>query len=55
MEVKLRKVAKDPICGMSVDENTAKLKSEYKGQTYHFCSMSCKQTFDKEPVRFAKR
>ncbi len=45
-------MAKDPICGMNVDEKTASLKSEYQGQTYYFCSSICKQTFDKEPGKY---
>ena len=27
-------MAKDPVCGMNVDEKTAKIKSEYKSKTY---------------------
>ena len=41
------KMAKDPICGMMVDEKKAKFKSDYKGKTYYFCAPSCKATFDK--------
>ena len=26
-------MSKDPVCGMMVDEKTAKYKSEYKGKT----------------------
>jgi len=49
-------MAKDPVCGMSVDEKTAMSKSEYKGQTYYFCSPCCKAAFDKEPKKYiAKR
>jgi YHS domain-containing protein len=29
-------MAIDPICGMTVDEKTAQLKTEYGGQTYYF-------------------
>jgi YHS domain-containing protein len=47
-------MAKDPVCGMMVDEKTAKLKSEYNGKTYYFCAASCKATFDKKPADFAK-
>ncbi len=47
-------MAKDPVCGMMVDEKTAKLKSEYNGKTYYFCNTSCKTTFDKNPTKFAK-
>ncbi|HET7010480.1 MAG TPA: YHS domain-containing protein [Anaerolineales bacterium] len=46
-------MAIDPICGMTVDEKTAQLKSEYQGQTYYFCSPGCKRTFDKEPQKYA--
>src|SRR5579859_6239145 len=38
-------MAKDPICGMFVDESTAKLKAEVRGVTYYFCSESCVREF----------
>ena len=47
-------MAKDPVCGMMVDEKTAKLKSEYEGKTFYFCNASCKTTFDKNPAKYAK-
>ena len=46
-------MAKDPICGMTVDEKKAKFKTEYKGKTYYFCASSCKTTFDKNPTKYA--
>jgi len=46
-------VAKDPVCGMAVDEKKAKFKSDYKGKTYYFCAPTCKTTFDKNPAKFA--
>jgi Cu+-exporting ATPase len=45
-------MAKDPVCGMNVDEKTAKIKSDYMGKTYYFCNQSCKTTFDKNPTKF---
>jgi YHS domain-containing protein len=45
-------MAKDPVCGMMVDEKKAKLKSDYNGKTYYFCAPSCKATFDKSPAKF---
>jgi YHS domain-containing protein len=45
-------MAKDPVCGMDVDPQTAAGKSEYKGQTYYFCSPGCKQDFDKDPEKY---
>lgn len=43
----------DPVCGMSVNPAKAAGKSEYKGKTYHFCSLECKQQFDAEPAQYA--
>jgi len=39
---------------MTVDIETAKYKSEYKGQTYYFCAPGCKATFDKNPENYLK-
>ena len=50
----VRQVRKDPICGMDVDEKTARHTSSYEGKTYYFCSEMCKRTFDKSPSRYAK-
>jgi YHS domain-containing protein len=46
-------MAKDPICGMNVNEKTTKLKSDHMGKTYYFCSQTCKTTFDKNPAKYA--
>ena len=43
---------KDPVCGMDIDPKTAAGKSEYKGQTYYFCSPGCKRSFEKEPEKY---
>jgi Cu+-exporting ATPase len=43
---------KDPVCGMDVDEKTAKITSSYKGQTYYFCSPGCKKSFDTDPEKY---
>jgi len=45
-------MAKDPVCGMEVDEKKAAGKSDYQGQTYYFCSPGCKKSFDKEPEKY---
>jgi len=47
------KVAKDPICGMTVDEKKTNLVSEHDGQIFYFCSAACKQKFDADPHRYA--
>jgi len=38
-------MAKDPICGMTVDEATA-LHTERDGQTHYFCSERLLQAMD---------
>lgn len=43
----------DPVCWMDVAVKSIAGQSEYKGQTYYFCSTSCKEEFDKEPEAFA--
>jgi len=39
-------MAVDPICGMTVDEATAKWTSVRGGETFYFCSPSCKAKFE---------
>ena len=48
----MRKMAIDPICKMTVDEKTAKLKSEYKGKMYYFCAPGCKKAFEDNPGKY---
>lgn len=45
-------MAKDPVCGMDVEEGN--LCSTYEGKKYCFCSQVCKKAFDKEPSRYVK-
>lgn len=44
----------DPVCGMQVDEKQSAAQSEYKGQTYHFCSQGCKAKFDQNPQQYVR-
>lgn len=37
-------MAKDPICGMTVDESLP-LRAERDGQTFYFCSEHCREKF----------
>jgi P-type Cu+ transporter len=46
-------MAKDPICGMTVDESKTRLVSEHDGRKFYFCSATCKQKFDADPHRYA--
>ena len=42
----------DPICGMTVNLKTSKLKTEYGGTEYYFCCAGCLQTFEKNPEKY---
>ena len=44
----------DLVCGMEVDSAEAKHTSEYKGETYYFCSASCKEHFVNDPEKYAR-
>jgi YHS domain-containing protein len=48
----MKEYAKDPVCDMMVDIATAKLTSDYHGETVYFCAPSCKRAFDKDPERY---
>jgi YHS domain-containing protein len=47
-------MAKDPVCGMEVNEKKAVAIADYKGKTYCFCALSCKDKFVKEPKIYAE-
>jgi YHS domain-containing protein/uncharacterized membrane protein YraQ (UPF0718 family) len=47
----LRRGARDPVCGMSVDRTT-EFTSEWQGTTYYFCGPGCKARFEADPERY---
>jgi Cu+-exporting ATPase len=47
-------MAKDPVCGMSVDPATAKHRAEYEDKSYYFCSAGCRTKFLAEPLKYLK-
>ncbi|HYL81838.1 MAG TPA: efflux RND transporter periplasmic adaptor subunit [Candidatus Acidoferrum sp.] len=49
-------MTKDPFCGMDVDMEKAigaGLTADYQGKRFYFCSLDCKEQFDKNPQRYA--
>ncbi|WP_446912194.1 YHS domain-containing protein, partial [Klebsiella pneumoniae] len=42
----------DPVCGMKVDPDTSQHRAVYGGETYHFCSESCRTKFTAEPEKY---
>ena len=51
METTVTKV-KDPVCGMTIAAESAAGNIEYQGETYYFCSNSCKEKFEANPAQF---
>ncbi len=45
---------KDPVCGVEIDKDEAVATSEHMGRTYYFCSTTCKESFDKEPMKYVQ-
>lgn len=43
----------DPICGMTVSEDTA-FKSSFQGKEFFFCCEHCKEKFDSNPLKFSR-
>ena len=46
-------MAIDPVCGMTVDEQTAAGSAEYQGEHYYFCSETCLHKFQAAPKKYA--
>ncbi len=47
-------MVKDPVCNMDIDEKKAAATTIYKGKTYYFCAIGCKEKFDSEPEKYLK-
>lgn len=45
----------DVVCGMTIERGSAAGTSQYGGESYYFCSSSCKSQFDAEPGRYAHK
>jgi YHS domain-containing protein len=45
-------MAKDPVCGMYVDESKAQYTSEVNGQKVYLCRDQCKREFDLNPQKY---
>ncbi len=42
----------DPVCGMTVETETASAEADYHGDPYHFCSEICKDQFKEDPEQY---
>ena len=48
-------MATDPVCGMQVDEKTAKNSGVFEGKSYFFCSAGCKKKFEATPSTYLNK
>ncbi len=48
-------MTQDPVCKMTVDENSVADRIEHKGKTYYFCAAGCKETFAKETDKYVEQ
>lgn len=46
---------RDPVCYMLIQEDHAAATVEYRGRTYHFCAVGCKEEFERDPEKYAAR
>jgi hypothetical protein len=49
----MRRGARDPVCGMTVDRSRTPYRSDDAGRTFYFCSAGCKASFDAAPERYS--
>ena len=49
---RVEKPAVDPVCGMPVDPEAAKIKAFIEGQNYYFCAEGCRKAFKKNPEKY---
>jgi YHS domain-containing protein len=54
VSMRCQDMAKDVVCNMEVNEESALWRSEHMDKTYYFCKPACKQRFDQNPGRFVK-
>lgn len=45
-------LARDPVCGMSVDPEAAKYTTTHEGEAYYFCNPKCLAKFEDDPERY---
>ncbi|HED17453.1 MAG TPA: heavy metal translocating P-type ATPase [Gammaproteobacteria bacterium] len=45
-------MSKDPVCGMTVEAETAAASAEHEGKTWYFCSEHCQHKFKAAPEQY---
>jgi YHS domain-containing protein/copper chaperone CopZ len=49
---KIQTVARDPVCGMTVEPSSAAAERVHEGQTFYFCAKGCAERFEKDPKTY---
>jgi len=44
----------DPVCGMTIEVDSAAAQEEYQGKTWYFCCDSCHSRFQADPARYTE-
>ncbi|MFQ5798047.1 MAG: heavy metal translocating P-type ATPase [Bacteroidota bacterium] len=47
-------MVRDPVCGMMVEESDAAAVSQYGGDMVYFCSETCKERYDANPLKYVE-
>jgi len=50
-----KQVVKDPVCGMTVEPETAYSRVEHEGHVIYFCSKHCEEEFKKNPKKYVPK
>src|SRR5262245_58334599 len=45
-------MARDPVCGMTVDPHTTPHRAQHQGRTYYFCAAGCRAKFVADPEKY---
>ncbi len=53
-EEKEKKIARDLVCGMHVDEQHPPFTFQYRGKVYYFYSQTCKSEFVRDPQKYIR-
>ncbi|WP_421992524.1 YHS domain-containing protein [Roseococcus sp.] len=49
------RTAIDPVCGTVVDTAMTAHHAGHAGQSYHFCRAACRERFEADPGRYARK
>jgi P-type Cu+ transporter len=45
---------RDPVCGMTLQPGQEAADCRYRDRAYHFCSVECRQMFERDPKEYIR-